>query len=264
MSLWKDWKLHMTILVAVMIAEFIGVINLSIGGLGITLLPLLYAMVIMAIIYLFKPIKFIGKEQAKIASPLLTLSVSLLMAKLGVASGESIEAVIEAGPVLLLQNLGNIGTLLIAMPIALLLGLKRESLGMTHSLGREANIGLISDVYGPDTAEFRGVMTSYIVGTLFGTILMSFIPSIFVNLGIFSPEAAAMAVGSGSASMMTAGLGAVAQVAPGADYTTLQAFASISNIISSAISVYLAIFITLPLGEWLLKVFKVKGETIDD
>jgi len=264
MSLWKDWKLHLTILVAVMIAEFIGVINISIGSLGITLLPLLYSMVIMAIIYLFKPIKFIGKKQAKIASPLLTLSVSLLMAKLGVASGESIEAVIEAGPVLLLQNLGNIGTLLIAMPIALLLGLKRESLGMTHSLGREANIGLISDVYGPDTAEFRGVMTSYIVGTLFGTILMSFIPSIFVNLGIFSPEAAAMAVGSGSASMMTAGLGAVAQVAPGADYTTLQAFASISNIISSAISVYLAIFITLPLGEWLLKVFKVKGESVDD
>lgn len=256
MKLWSDYRLHLTVLAACVIAEMIGTITIPVGNVAISLLPLLFSMTIMIGVYLFKPFRFIGKKQAKNSSVLLSLSVAFLMAKLGITSGESIEAVINAGPVLLLQNLGNIGTLLIAMPIALLLGMGRESLGMTHSLGREANVALISDVYGPDSKEFKGVMTCYIVGTLFGTILMSFIPPIVVSLGIFSPESAAMAAGAGSASMMTAGLGAIGEAAPNADLDALTAFASISNVVSSAISVYLSIFIALPIGEFLLKIFE--------
>lgn len=52
-------------------------------------------------------------------------------------------------------------------------------------------------------------MTCYIVGTIFGAIFMSIVPPIFVSLGIFSPEPAAMAVGAGNISMMTAGLAGV-------------------------------------------------------
>lgn len=260
MRLVKDYKLHLTILVAVIISEWMGAVTLTFGEINIVLLPLLFAMIIMALIYYMKPIKFIGEKQANISSELLGLSVALLMAKIGIDSGASLETVLEAGPVLLLQNLGNIGTLIIAMPIALALGLKRETLGMTHSLGREANIGLMSEMYGPDSPEFRGVMTTYITGTLFGTILMSFLPTIFVNLGIFSPESAAMAAGAGSASMMTAGLGAIIEAAPEADPAALAAFAGISNVISTVLSVYLSIFITIPLGELLLKVFKVGEE----
>ncbi len=258
MRLIKDYKLHLTILVAVVLSELIGAVTLSLGEINITLLPLLFAMIIMAVIYHIKPLKFIDEKQADIASEMLGLSVALLMAKIGIDSGASLETVWEAGPVLLLQNLGNVGTLIIAMPIALALGLKRETLGMTHSLGREANIGLMSEMYGPDSAEFRGVMTTYITGTLFGTILMSFLPTIFINLGIFSPESAAMAAGAGSASMMTAGLAATIEAAPDADPAALSAFAGISNVISTVISVYLSIFITIPLGELLLKVFKVE------
>lgn len=253
MKLWRDYRLHLSVLLACLLAELIGAKTIQIGQVAVAILPMLFAMIFTIIAYLFKPFKWLGEKQAEGASQMLSIGVLLLLAKLGVASGESIDAVISAGPVLLLQNLGNVGTLLVALPIALLLGLGREAIGMTHSLGREANVALISDVYGPSSMEFKGVMTCYIVGTLFGTILMSFLPPIFIDLGIFSPESAAMAVGAGSASMMTAGLGAIQEAVPDADYATISAFASISNVISSAISVYLSIFIALPIGEWMMR-----------
>ena len=202
---------------------------------------------------MIKPIRFVKEKQAEIGSALLTLSVAFLMAKLGITSGASIKDVISAGPVLILQNLGNVGTLLVALPIALLLGMGREAVGMTHAMSREPNVALISDMFGADSAEFKGVMTCYIVGTIFGTIFMSIVPPIFVSLGIFSPESAA------SASMMTAGLAGVMEAAPAANPDVLTAFASISNVISSSISVYLGLFITVPLGNVIYKAMK-KGK----
>lgn len=257
MDFLKDYKLHLSVLIAVIIAEAIGSISIQLGNITVTLLPLLYAMLITAILYNIKPLNLLGERQAKNASPFISLSVLLLMAKLGVSSGEAIEQVIEAGPTLILQNLGNVGTLLIAMPIGLALGLGgRELVGMTHSLGREPNIALITDMYGADSPEFKGVMTSYIVGTLFGTILMSFLPAFFIDIGWLSPESAAMGAGAGSGSMMAAGLASILEAAPDADANALSAFAAISNIISTAIAVYVAIFITIPLGEWMTRKFR--------
>ena len=40
---------------------------------------------------------------------------------------------------LVCQEFGNLGTILVALPIALLLGFKREAVGMTHSIAREKN-----------------------------------------------------------------------------------------------------------------------------
>ena len=256
---WGDYKFHFVILVCCILAEAIGPIKIPVGGVTVTLLPLLYSMIFVLIVYMIKPIRFVKEKQAEIGSALLTLSVAFLMAKLGITSGASIKDVISAGPVLILQNLGNVGTLLVALPIALLLGMGREAVGMTHAMSREPNVALISDMFGADSAEFKGVMTCYIVGTIFGTIFMSIVPPIFVSLGIFSPESAAMAVGAGSASMMTAGLAGVMEAAPAANPDVLTAFASISNVISSSISVYLGLFITVPLGNVIYKAMK-KGK----
>lgn len=88
---------------------------------------------------------------------------------------------------------------------------------------------------------------------------MSVIPPLFVTLGIFRPEAAAMAVGAGSSSMMAAGLAGVIEASPASNPDTLTAFATISNVISSAITVYLVIFITIPLSNLIYKVMKRKG-----
>ena len=258
-KIWADWKFHLVILACCVLAELIGQIRIPIGGITITLLPLLYSMVFVLIVYLIKPIRFVKEKQAEIGSAMLTLSVAFLMAKLGITSGSSIEQVISAGPILILQNLGNIGTLLVAFPVALLLGMGREALGMTHAMSREPNVALISDMFGADSAEFKGVMTCYITGTIFGAIFMSIVPPLFVSLGIFTPNAAAMAVGAGSASMMTAGLAGIMEAVPQANPDTLTAFASISNVISSSISVYMGLFITVPLGNAIYKLFRKKA-----
>ena len=113
-------------------------------------------------------------------------------------------------------------------------------------------------MYGSESDEFKGVMVCYIVGTVFGSIFMSIIPPVFIALGIFRPEAAAMAVGAGSSSMMAAGLAGVIEAAPASNPDTLTAFATISNVISSAITVYLGIFITIPLSNLIYKVMKRK------
>lgn len=234
-------------------AELIGPIRISFGKLTVTFLPLLYAMIFMLILYLAKPVRGVGRDYVPAASKMLSMGVVFAMAKLGISGGASIEQMISASPILILQNLGNIGTLLFALPIALLLGMGRESVGMTYALSREPNVALIADVYGSESDEFKGVMVCYIVGTVFGSIFMSIIPPIFVTLGIFSPEAAAMAVGAGSSSMMAAGLAGVIEAAPAVNPDTLTAFATISNVISSSITVYLGIFITLPLSNLIYK-----------
>ena len=101
-------------------------------------------------------------------------------------------------------------------------------------------------------------MICYIVGTVFGSIFMSVVPPVFIALGIFSPESAAMAVGAGSSSMMAAGLAGVIEAAPASDPDVLTAFATISNVISSAITVYLGVFVTLPLSNLIYKAVRKK------
>ena len=234
-------------------AEFIGPIKLSLGRFTVTFLPLLYAMLLMLVLYLAKPVRGVGKAYVPAASRMLS------MAKLGISSGASIKEMISASPILILQNIGNIGTVLFALPIALILGMKREAVGMSYALSREPNVALIADMYGSESDEFKGVMVCYIVGTVFGSIFMSVIPPLFVTLGIFRPEAAAMAVGAGSSSMMAAGLAGVIEASPASNPDTLTAFATISNVISSAITVYLGIFITIPLSNLIYKVMKRKG-----
>lgn len=42
---------------------------------------------------------------------------------------------------------------LLAMPIALLLGLKREAVGDAHSINREMNLTLMQDMFGTNSPE---------------------------------------------------------------------------------------------------------------
>jgi len=255
----RYWSFFICVLLCSAAAECIGPIKVSFGELTITFLPLLYAMIFMLILYLAKPVRGVGKAFVPAANQMLSMGVVFAMAKLGISGGASIEQMISASPILILQNIGNIGTVLVALPVALLLGMGREAVGMTHALSREPNVALIADKYGSESEEFRGVMVCYIVGTVFGSIFMSIVPPVFIALGLFSPEAAAMAVGCGSSSMMASGLAGVIEAAPGANVDVLTAFATISNVISSSVSVYLGIFITLPLSNLIYKAVR-KGK----
>ena len=84
--------------------------------------------------------------------------------RLGITAGANIDTILNSGPALLLHGFGNLLGPLLAMPIAILLGMKREAVGACHSINREYHMALINNIYGPESAEARGSLSIYIVG----------------------------------------------------------------------------------------------------
>ncbi|WBL14462.1 DUF3100 domain-containing protein [Sutcliffiella sp. NC1] len=241
----KDWRLHAIALILVAVTETIGQFSFKVGSGVILLLPMLYAFFIGLGLY-FTPL--VKEKQAKNAEPLIILGVTLLIAKIGVTIGPQIEALIAAGPALLLQELGNLGTILIALPVAVLLGFKRESIGMTHSVAREPNVGLIMNKFGFDSPEGRGVMAIYIFGTVFGAVFLGLISGLLATSTPLHPLSFAMASGVGSGSMMAAASGSLIAAFPELE-SQIVAFAGASNLLSLSTGLYVSIFIGLPLTE---------------
>ncbi|MBE6511387.1 MAG: DUF3100 domain-containing protein [Methanobrevibacter millerae] len=246
---WKDYNLHITVLVLVIIAQIIGPKQIPIAnGVEVSIMPLLYTMVLGLVFYLAKPIKWIQRKQARVAEGAMMLFIGILIAKLAVSSGQSIHLIFEMGPALLLQEFGHLATILIALPVALLLGFKRECIGMTSSIGREPEVAVIVDKYGFNSPESRGIFALFIVGTIIGTVFISFLASISVSLIPLHPFAFAMASGVGSASMNAASLGPTLAAFPSLE-TSIEAFAGFSNLLSFSIGIYIVIFIAVPLTE---------------
>ncbi|GAF54239.1 membrane protein [Psychrobacter sp. JCM 18900] len=182
------------------------------------------------------------------------MSIMPFIAKFGVGVGPKVEEIIAAGPALLLQELGNVMTALIALPVAVLVfGMGREAIGATHSIAREPNIALIADKYGLQSAEGIGVMGVYVMGTLFGAIYFSLMAGVIASMDIMDVRALAMACGIGSGSMMGACSAALAETVP-AQAETITAFAATSNLLTYATGLFVSLFVALPFTEFLYKV----------
>lgn len=246
--IWRDYRLHIMVLIFTVIAEVIGSQSIKLGKFSFTLAPLIFSMLLMTIFYLIPQQKIITEKSTNNASQMMALAGGLLIAKLGVSSGAAIEEVLQAGIAVTLQNLGEGFSFILGLPLAIIFGMKRESIGMTFGVSREANVALISEKYGAQSPEFRGVMTNYIVGTIFGVIAVSFLMSVLAEIPFISPISLSLATGIGSASMMVGGLGTLIERFP-EQATELEAYAAISNLVSSVINIYTALFIGLPLTE---------------
>lgn len=253
-GLWKDWRLHLLVLITVIVTEWIGTFSFTVGPGVVMLLPMLYALVIGLILY-FTPL--VKERQSKNAEPIIVLGVSLLLAKIGVTIGPALPEIIAAGPALLLQELGNLGSIFIALPVAIWLGLKRETIGMTHSVAREPNVGLIMDKFGINSPEGRGVMAVYIFGTVFGAVFLGVLAGLLGTITPIHPYSFAMASGIGSGSMMAAASGSLIAAFPEME-TQIVAFAGASNLLSLSTGLYVSIFIALPLTEKLYQMMTKK------
>lgn len=245
----KNIKLHILALILVIIAEIIGVKSFQVGTGSIVLLPMLYALILG--IFLTPRFLNIAKEkEMDDAGSLISITLMLLMAKYGTNIGPTLPLIIKASPALILQELGNVGTVLLGVPIGVMLGLKREVIGGAHSIAREGNVALIGERFGLDSAEGRGVLGVYIVGTVIGTPIIGLMASLLAVYTPLHPYSLAMASGVGSASMMTAGVGALSAMYP--DLTeNLTAFGASSNMLSGLDGIYMSILISLPMAEWL-------------
>jgi hypothetical protein len=218
---------------------------------------MLYAL-ILGILLTLRFVKVANHKDMVDASSLISLTLLLLMARYGTLVGPTLDKIIAASPALILQELGNLGTLFIGVPVAVLLGLKREAIGGAHSVAREPNVALIGDMYGLDSPEGRGVMGVYICGTVFGTIFIALLTTFCAAYLPFHPFSLAMAAGVGSASMMTASVGTLSSMFPNMA-TEIQAFGAASNMLSGLDGLYMSLFIALPLTEVLYrKCYKAK------
>lgn len=247
----NEYRIYLMALLFILIADSIGQIQIPLGPGKFILFPIFYAL-ILGVISGPQVTKIMKKKEVKAASKLVIVAICPFIAKLGINAGASIETVLSAGPALLLQEFGNLGTILLAMPLALLLGLKREAIGATHSINRETNLALITDMYGPDSPEARGSLSIYIVGGMVGTIYFGFMVSVIAMLNIFHPYALGMASGVGAGIMMASATASLTEIYP-AMADKISALASASETISGIDGIYLAIFIGIPLCNFLYK-----------
>jgi hypothetical protein len=237
------------------VAELIGSYNIKAGPGNIILLPLLWALLIGCAIgvakdHLPRPLKMDARSQAY-ASAVLQSALLLFVAKLGLLVGASLLKILASGYALLFQELGHFfGTMVFGLPVAILLGVKREAIGATFSVGREPSLAIIGEKYGMDSPEGRGVLAEYITGTVIGAVFIGLLAGFVASLGYFSPYALAMGAGVGSGSMMAAASAAIAAQQTPEVAKEVAAFAAASNLMTTTVGTYFTLFISLPFAAW--------------
>ncbi len=244
--------------------EMIGTHSIQVGPGKIVFIPMVFTMLLSLIftpdvlgraVPVFK--KFCGEKEVKYAENSMMLVLLLLGVKMGTAAGPNLPKLLAAGPALVLQEFGNLGTMVIGLPIALFLGMRREAVGATVSICREPTLGLISEIYGINSSEGLGVMGTYMVGNLFGSIFFGLLGSLSVMSGL-DPRALAMACGMGSGSMMTAATQSLTATVP-AMAEEISAFAATSNIMTNVTGLYMDLFVALPCANFLYRLLTRKS-----
>ncbi|MEG0046434.1 MAG: DUF3100 domain-containing protein [Comamonas sp.] len=240
-------------------SEWLGPLPIALGVGKVVLLPMIWALLIGLVLGLLRkrlpgPLQ-LGLYSQNLAAAVLSCALFLFIAKLGLLVGGSLPQLAQVGWGLVLQELGNlIGCVALGMPVALMLGIKREAIGATFSIGREPGLAIIGERFGMDSPEGRGVLAEYITGTLIGAIFISLLAGFVSSLNIFHPIALGMGAGVGSGSMTAAAVGAIAAQHPEMG-DQIATFAAAANLIATTVGTYLTLFISLPLAvrayQWL-------------
>lgn len=253
------------IMAIIFVSEMIGMQVIQLGNIRVSVLPLVFAVLITMILGIPKIRKGIfkmvySKENISFAGKNLIFIMLPLMARYGADVAPRIDEILQIGWVFILQAAGNVGTILLGLPIALLLGLKRQSIGAVLGIGREGELAYISEKFGLNGEEGRGVLSMYLIGTLFGAIIFSFIPPLLHAIG-FDYRALAIGTGLGSASMMTAASSAIVALYPNMQ-ESITSYAAAAQLVTSFIGTYVMVFLSIPLLNVMYRLF-TKEKAID-
>lgn len=243
-------------IIVIFIAEMIGFQSIPIGGISISVLPLVFAILLTMVLGLkifrrgfWK--KIYSEANINFSSKYLIFIMLPLMARYGADVAPQIREILQIGWVFLAQEVGNLGTVVFGLPVAIMLGLRREAIGATLGIGREGELAYISEKYTLESKEGRGVLSIYIIGTLFGAIFFSIFAPLLLELG-FQVEALAMATGVGSGSMMSAASATLVATVPDMESTIL-AYASASQLMTSFLGTFTMVFLAAPLQQFMYK-----------
>ncbi|OLT52046.1 hypothetical protein BJF89_05500 [Corynebacterium sp. CNJ-954] len=241
------WILAGLIIVIAAIAQFIGPVEISLGFAALSLLPMIWALA-MGVGISTQRIRRLPLDLQHVANAVMGVAVLVLVARLSFTLGPNIPFLLDAGPALLLQEIGNIvGPICLALPLAVMLRMGSATVGATFSIDREGAFAMVTERFGPNSQQYRGVLSMYIFGSVFGAVIISLIASLASSLGIFDWRALAMGAGVGSGSMMAAGSASVTAAHPEfADQ--ILALSTTANLIASIAGAYLGIWVALPLA----------------
>lgn len=240
--------------------QFIGQAKIDLGIGAIIIFPMVWGLILGLLVSIqkFKPL---GIDLQRVAAALVGVAVLLLVARLAFNIGPSLPTLLKAGPALLLQEVGHLlGTIVLALPLAVLLRMGKATVGATFSLDREPSFAMVSEKYGPDSDQYRGVLAMYVFGTLFGAVFITLLTSLVANWKIFDPLALAMGSGVGSGSMMAASVASITAAYPG-DQDAILGMAAVSNLITTVLGVYVGIYVALPLADKFYRVLARKQES---
>ncbi len=252
------WIVSGLLLLVAVIAQTIGEVDIPLGGtVSITLLPMIWAILIGGFVS-GNPWKPMPRAWQEAAGTLMSVAVLLFGARLSFNIGPQLKTLFNAGAALLLQEVGHLfGTLLLALPLAVLLRMGPATIGATFSIDREASFAMVQDRYGQQSPQYQGVLSMYVFGTVFGAVIISLVTSVTMALGWFDPLALAMGSGVGSGSMMGAAAAVISNGHPELS-DQVMAFAATSNLITTVLGLYVGIWVALPMADWLYR--KLTGQ----
>ena len=243
-----DWVTVIGVSVLVSVAAvMIGEHSFRVGPAAIVLFPLVWVVLMGAIIGLQRWLPLRGSTRAA-GEALIPVGMVIFLALLGTGIGPSIGMIEDVGPALLMQEVGQLlGTIVLALPIAVLLGMGRSAIGATWAIDRESYLAYAIDRFGTSSPEYRGVFGVWIIGSMFGAVFMSLITSVLGGTGLYNPLSLALALGVGSTSMMLGGVGALVILHPemAAEITAL---AALSNLVTNIVGFYAGVFVGLPIA----------------
>ncbi|WP_427016127.1 DUF3100 domain-containing protein [Pseudarthrobacter sp. P1] len=241
------WTTVIALSVAVaVVSVLIGTVKIQLGPAAVVLFPIIWAVVIGAILgtQRFRPVSPAARA---VATLLLEIGIVVFLARLGTQIGPTLANFANIGPAIVLQEVGHIfGTVILALPVAVALGLGRVAIGATWSIDRESFLAYAIQRFGVRSPEYRGVFSVWLLGSLFGAVFISLLAGFLGGLSIFDPRALALGLGLGSASMMLGGAGALSLLYP-ERAGEIMALAALSNLVTNIVGFYAGVFLSLPL-----------------
>lgn len=228
------------------VAIMIGTHKFHLGPAAIVLMPILWTVLIGGFLGVQKW-KPIGGRARAVSTHLMDVSIVFFLAGLGTQIGPSLTKFTNIGPAILLQEVGHVvGTVILALPVAVALGLGRTAVGATWSIDRESYLAFAIQRFGVRSPEYRGVFAVWVLGSVFGAVFISLLAGLLGGLDFFDPRALALGLGLGSASMMLGGVGALSILYPEMA-GEIMALAALSNLVTNIVGFYAGVFIALPM-----------------
>ncbi|WP_253190711.1 DUF3100 domain-containing protein [Arthrobacter sp. SRS-W-1-2016] len=169
------------------VAILAGTHKIPLGNAAIVLMPVLWAVLMGAVIGVQKVRPMSGQSRA-VASVLLNVSIVMFLGALGTQVGPSFAKLSSLGPAILLQEVGHIfGTVIIALPVGVALGMGRTAIGATWAIDRESYLAYALQRFGVKSPVYRGVFSVWLLGSVFGAVFISLLAGLLGGMGIFDP-----------------------------------------------------------------------------